>query len=140
MFHGRIPSGFAMFSAILLLLGVVIPSGRAWSAEKSTKSQAEEITELRKELAALREENRRLRKLLVENTDDGFIADAPRAKVIPVPGPNDVAAATGGKGDAAARHWLSAGGKRHNDKCRYFKGAGRACGKDEGVACKVCGG
>jgi hypothetical protein len=128
-----------MFSAILLLLGAIVP-GRGWSAEKPAKAKADEITELRKELTALREENRRLRKLLVENTDDGFVADAPRPKVIPVPNPTDVAAATGGKSDVAARYWLSTGGKRHNNRCRYFKGSGRACGKEEGVACKVCGG
>ena len=129
-----------MFSAILLLLGTVFPGGHAWSAEKSAKDKTDEIAELRKEVATLREENRRLRKLLVEKTDDDFIADAPRAKVIPVPNASDVAAATGGKKEPAMRFWLSTGGKRHNSRCRYFKGAGRACGKDEGIPCKVCGG
>lgn len=140
MLHGRIPSGFVIFSAVLLLLGGIIPGVHGEAADKAAKVKADEIAQLRKENAALREENRRLRKLLVENTDDDFIADAPRAKVIPIPDPADVAATSASKKEPTNRYWLSAGGKRHNSRCRYFKGAGRACGKDDGVPCKICGG
>ena len=38
-------------------------------------------------------------------------------------------------------YWLSASGKRHNEKCRYYKKSkGAPCGAKDGVACKVCGG
>ncbi len=39
-------------------------------------------------------------------------------------------------------HWLTIkSGIRHNSNCRYFKNSkGRMCTKDEGRACKICGG
>jgi len=38
-------------------------------------------------------------------------------------------------------YWLSKSNKRHNYKCRYFENcAGRKCGKEDGVACGLCGG
>jgi hypothetical protein len=123
-------------SAILLFLGGVFLGDRVDAAEKP-KTQAGEIAELRKEIAALREENRRLRRLLVENADDGPLTEKPRAKASPVPAPTGAAR---DKANATSSHWLSEGGKRHNRRCRYFKGAGRPCGKNEGTACKVCGG
>ena len=44
-------------------------------------------------------------------------------------------ASTGGK------YWISSTNKRHNSTCRYYqKSKGRLGNKDEGVACKVCGG
>jgi len=44
-------------------------------------------------------------------------------------------AETGGK------YWISSTNKRHHSTCRYYqKSKGRLGNKDEGVACKVCGG
>jgi endonuclease YncB( thermonuclease family) len=38
-------------------------------------------------------------------------------------------------------HRISNEGKRHNEKCRYFRTSNnRPCKSDEGTACKVCGG
>jgi len=39
-------------------------------------------------------------------------------------------------------HWLTIkSGIRHNSKCRYYQNSkGRPCTKDEGRACKICGG
>ena len=38
-------------------------------------------------------------------------------------------------------YWVSSTNKRHNSTCRYYqKSKGRLGGKNEGVACKVCGG
>ena len=38
-------------------------------------------------------------------------------------------------------YWLSSTGKRHNSSCQYYKTSkGRACGPNEGSACKKCGG
>jgi hypothetical protein len=43
--------------------------------------------------------------------------------------------------DAEGEYWLSSTGKRHNSSCRYYKSSkGRPCGKNDGVACKNCGG
>ena len=37
--------------------------------------------------------------------------------------------------------WISKTGKRHNNKCRYYKNCkGRPCSKTEGIPCKICGG
>jgi len=46
------------------------------------------------------------------------------------------------KPPAAKTHWITVkSGVRHNSKCRYFeKSKGRPCTKDEGRACKLCGG
>ena len=46
------------------------------------------------------------------------------------------------KAKDAAGFWItSSSGVRHNEKCRYFKTSkGRPCTKDEGRACKICGG
>jgi hypothetical protein len=43
---------------------------------------------------------------------------------------------------ATASYWLNMKTNiRHNSTCRYYmKSEGRACGPDEGTACKVCGG
>jgi hypothetical protein len=42
---------------------------------------------------------------------------------------------------AGGGYWLSSTGKRHNSSCRYYKSSkGRPCGKNDGVACKSCGG
>lgn len=42
----------------------------------------------------------------------------------------------------SSNFWItSSSGVRHNEKCRYFKTSkGRPCTKDEGRACKICGG
>lgn len=39
-------------------------------------------------------------------------------------------------------YWLTIkSGIRHNSKCRYYENSrGRHCKKDEGKACKICGG
>lgn len=39
-------------------------------------------------------------------------------------------------------YWITnSSGIRHNSSCRYYQNSqGRSCGKDEGRACKICGG
>lgn len=39
-------------------------------------------------------------------------------------------------------YWMTTSSrKRHNSGCRYYKASnGRLCTKDEGIACKICGG
>jgi len=46
------------------------------------------------------------------------------------------------KANATQTHWLTiSSGIRHNSTCRHFKNSkGRMCTKDEGRACKICGG
>lgn len=43
---------------------------------------------------------------------------------------------------AETGYWLTIkSGIRHNTKCRYYKNSqGKPCAKDEGRACKICGG
>ena len=42
----------------------------------------------------------------------------------------------------AKTHWITiSSGIRHNKSCRYYRNSkGRMCTKDEGRACKKCGG
>ena len=43
--------------------------------------------------------------------------------------------------DATTNYWLSKTGKRHNSSCKWYKTcAGKECGANDGVACKMCGG
>jgi hypothetical protein len=46
------------------------------------------------------------------------------------------------KTSAETGYWITdKSGIRHNSKCRYYKTSkGHFCGKDEGKACKICGG
>jgi hypothetical protein len=130
----------SVFLVAVILSALLSLRPLAIAAPKADKAAASEIAELKKEVAALREENRRLRQLLIQRVDDQFAGPAEKPKAVPVPTPEEVAAAAGKKSASAAKYWLSSGGKRHNSKCRYFNGAGRACTKDEGVPCKICGG
>lgn len=92
------------------------------------------VERLQHENAQLREENRQLRRLLVtmESVPAEERPRIPEAffliqSVLEEPG---------------NMFWLSAtNGTRHNHRCRYFRtSAGRTCGPNEGVACKICGG
>ena len=85
------------------------------------------ITELEALVASLREENATLRKggLAKPSTT------APSLKETAKPSPT---------GEAGVTYKLSKSGKRHNSRCRYFGSAGDACGPNDGVPCKVCGG
>jgi endonuclease YncB( thermonuclease family) len=64
---------------------------------------------------------------------------APAAK--PKPVDSAAPAATAIPAAAGTGFWLSATGKRHRPGCRYHgAGEGKACGPNDGTACKVCGG
>lgn len=54
----------------------------------------------------------------------------------------DAAPAVDAKAKESAGFWItSSSGVRHNEKCRYFRTSkGRPCTRDEGRACKICGG
>ena len=59
----------------------------------------------------------------------------PAATPAPTPAPTPAAA------EAETGYWLSATGKRHNSKCRYYKKTkGIPCKAGDGTACKACGG
>ena len=60
----------------------------------------------------------------------------------PVTPKQESAPAQAPKTKETAGFWItSSSGVRHNEKCRYFKTSkGRPCTKDEGRACKICGG
>ena len=93
-----------------------------------------QIEELRQENESLRKENQELRKLAVATHRK---ANPPKAKKPVPPQVDDVVEVLTGE----TGYWLSTGGTRHNKKCRYYKNAkGRPCKKDDGRACKSCGG
>ena len=62
-----------------------------------------------------------------------FSADAPQ-KPAPPPAKEKTTIETG--------YWLTdKSGIRHNSKCRYYKNSqGHLCQRDDGRACKICGG
>lgn len=98
------------------------------------------------EVAALRARVRELEELVARlRAENAAMRQTP---AVPAVSAGGGAAATGvarpgGVAEPAAvasGYRLSSTGKRHNSRCRYFLSNGRACGPDEGVACKVCGG
>lgn len=108
------------------------------SAAANAEAMTVRISELENLVEKLREENAALRR------------NAAAPPVQPVIGGSGISGnsgaasktgATAGNGsEAAGAHRMSTTGKRHNSNCRYFDSKGRACGPNEGVACKICGG
>ena len=130
--------------AVLALIGALPLASLCQSAQPS---QADELSVLRKENAALRSENQRLRRMLAQPENSTKSAGSPTPVKIDSPKPSGTgttgATSSSGNTDATPEtgYWLSRTGKRHNSHCRYYKTtAGRPCGPDEGVPCKICGG
>jgi hypothetical protein len=107
------------------------------------RTMQEQIKKQTAEIESLRKENQSLRQQLMEKSsrpDNVAVQPAPQlysdndgARIIPQNNQKTEPAAGG--------YWLSNTGKRHNSRCRYFRNCnGRPCGKNDGVACKICGG
>ena len=96
-------------------------------------------TEQDRTIDALRRENQRLRRALVQGSPDEPVIDL--SKVV-----DDrrevLCAAENGRVVDDGGFWLTTGSKcRHNSKCRYYKmGRGRPCDRTEGRPCRKCGG
>ena len=98
---------------------------------------SQKIAELEKTIVALRSDNAALRAQLAALTTKQSQAIA-RPRTTDSASPSVTAAS---QSDSAGVYWMSGTGKRHNKNCRYFgTGRGHACGPNEGVACKICGG
>ena len=62
------------------------------------------------------------------------------AEPTPTPSPTPVPTLTP-EAPQETGYWLSATGKRHNSKCRFYqKTRGIPCKATDGTACKSCGG
>lgn len=72
------------------------------------------------------------------------ILDAPaRAELFMEPAPDYGPPPIPGQDVIVEKYWLNTNsGTRHNSECRYFENtaSGEYCDKDEGTACKTCGG
>jgi len=81
----------------------------------------------------------RARRQLARDRQQGLVdapAETDAAATDPVP-------ATNSADESAVGYWLNTSSNvRHNSTCRYFKNTskGRACSKDDGKACGICGG
>ena len=73
------------------------------------------------------------------NTNAGNLGRASHSRVATA---SNLASAAQVKQQSEQRYWLTIkSGIRHNSTCRYYRNSkGRACGPNEGRACKVCGG
>jgi hypothetical protein len=114
---------------------------------KETESLKLEVESLKKENEALRRENQQIRKLLAERVAERPPATpAPAASAAPATAPSAQAAPAVAVPQAGASralgYWLtSSSSKRHNSTCRFYgTSKGRACGPNDGVACRICGG
>ena len=97
----------------------------------------EENAKLREENAQLRKENQQLRRLLAEKVEGNVTSTTVTNSVSSVQTNQAITEAEG-----QLTHWFTtSSGKRHNNRCRYFKTTeGRLCSSDEGKPCKLCGG
>jgi hypothetical protein len=136
----RICTSLATAILSITLLGSFLLHGQASTEETPRKTTPSEVAELKRELEALRAENQRLRACSSKRSERGVKAVATKRLSAPADGEGPGAPKAGEDPAVASKHRLSNSGKRHNAQFRYFRSAGRLCGKDEGVACKVCGG
>lgn len=105
------------------------------SAAISTEAMAARIRELEDLVAKLREENAALRRTASTLPVQPAVGDSGFS------GARSPSASPGGETQAPGGSYrLSTTGKRHNSNCRYYNSKGRACGPNDGVACKICGG
>lgn len=67
---------------------------------------------------------------------------APSSQTAAAEAPSKAPSAKESKPAAAKTHWITnSSGIRHNSKCKHYENSrGRPCTKDEGRACKICGG
>jgi regulator of replication initiation timing len=101
----------------------------------------EEIAKLKTQVEVLIKENQQLRKMLAQQplqAGSNSVAVTREA----APEKEKTTAPTVTEDKQAQGYWITtSSSKRHNSNCRYYKNSkGRACTKDEGVACKICGG
>jgi hypothetical protein len=104
------------------------------AAASAQSPVADELTKVRKENQQLREENQRLRQLLIQRQAPATVPleRAPAAAPSSASSPQS----------QALTHWMTtSSSKRHNSRCRFYRTSnGRACGPNDGIACKICGG
>lgn len=102
------------------------------SSNVSAQELREEVGRLKKENNALRRENQKLRAKLVQQKTT---TSSPVNTTV-VPSNSEL------NQNPSGTYWLTTSSKkRHNSGCKYYmKSKGRPCEKDEGTACKICGG
>jgi FtsZ-binding cell division protein ZapB len=95
----------------------------------------DQIETLRAENEALKKENQSLRRMI-----SGRPATAETPTQVQSAPKTTVQPAT--IQPKATDYWITtSSGVRHNSSCRYYQNSkGRACGPNEGRACKICGG
>jgi hypothetical protein len=102
----------------------------------------EELSVLKEQVKQLRSENQALRLQLGQ----GGASARPEQPSAPAaetePRVAKVRQAAPSSQQAETAFWITnSSRKRHNSSCRYYKNSGgRACAKDEGIPCKICGG
>lgn len=120
-------------------LFVIVCSSLLLCLSVSADTKDDEIALLKEQVKQLRSENQALRlQLAQDNTGSRQAsAQAPATEIQPV-----VKQAVPAQQQAEKSYWITtSSSKRHNSSCRYYKSSkGRLCTKDEGVACKICGG
>ena len=102
-----------------------------------------QVAKLRGEVETLKAENETLIK---ENQSLRRIVASPQQQttITPVQKPLTIPAAVQSppSQQKTSGYWITtSSGVRHNSSCRYYMNSrGRACGPNEGRACKICGG
>lgn len=135
---GKITSNSGSEITVMSDLGVFrIPLEKLTPESKLAVSEAtkpdvdsllRKVTELEAKVSQLQQENQALRRQVAGSPTPSTANSLTPSSTSPTP-----RAAPGGS------YTISSTGKRHNSGCRYF-GSGRACGPNDGVACKICGG
>lgn len=118
------------FGVLRIALDKLTPESRASllaQYKPDPESMLRRIKELEAQVAQLQQENANLRRQAVANTPS------------PVPSRTQSLTPQLPASESGMAYTISSTGKRHNSGCRYFRG-GRACGPNEGIGCKICGG
>ena len=125
---------------VLLLVGLLLVQPAYSEDTNSVAELQQQVQKLKAENESLKQENQVLRKLVFEkqNTPQPTVQPQPLTQKTPAPSFQQPAPSQ----TAAQGYWMTTSShKRHNSSCRYYGTTnGRPCSKDEGIACKICGG
>ncbi len=120
------------FGLIRIALEKLTPESRA----KITDGTKPDVDALLKKIAELEAKNAQLQQENEALRRQALAAPAPTYR--PSSGASAVSPTTQQPASGMS-YVISSTGKRHNSSCRYFS-SGRACGPNDGIPCKICGG
>ena len=137
-FHSALIRAFVISIAIAGF--IFTPSLTAGDDVADLKAQVAklrgEVETLKGENETLIKENQSLRRIIASPQQQTTITTVQKPVTVPA------AVQSPASQQKTSGYWITtSSGVRHNSSCRYYMNSkGRACGPNEGRACKICGG